>query len=198
MQSKILAWDTILRWSMVTVFFILSFPQAASALPAILMTQDVGSRVNVRSQPTTQAPIVHQGMTGDRLQTLQEAQGDDGFIWYEVRFEDASIQGWVRSDLLQLGTHETPIRTGNYWVGPVGMGLEVTDTQYRFYDEMGNREWEAIATLQSVMDGVVLYGDEYWCHSELPPPELLPGQPPTITQCTENGWEWLKLEGVSP
>lgn len=194
MRSKILTWGTV----MVTGVFTFSFPQIASAQPAILMTQDVGSQVNVRALPTTQAPIVHRGMMGDRLQTLRETSGEDGFTWYEVQFEDADIQGWVRSDLLQLGTHTAPIRPGNYWVGPVGMGLEVTDTQYRFYDEMGSDEWRAIASLESVRDGVVIYEGEYWCHSKLPNPELLPGQSPTVALCTENGWEWLNLEGESP
>ena len=165
---------------------------ATSAMPAILMTHDVGSEVNVRAQPTTQADIVHRGVTGTRLDTLGATSGEDGFVWYNVQFEESGIRGWVRADLLQLGTHEPPIRSGRYWVGPVGMGLEVRGDQYRYYDETGEEDWRSIDDLQYVTDGVVQWGD-YWCHADLPEPEVLPGQSPGISLCTADGWNYNTL-----
>lgn len=161
------------------------------ALPAVLRTQDVGSQVNVRSQPTVESTIVHQGITGDRLNTLADSPGGDGFVWYEVQFEENNVRGWVREDLLQLGTHEAPIRPGRYWVGPVGMGLDVQSTQYRYYDETGDGEWQPLTNLQYVTDGVVVLDGQYWCHAELPEPESRPGQASTIFHCSETGWTWF-------
>lgn len=163
------------------------------ATPAILMTQDVGSEVNVRVQPNSQATILYRGQVGERLNTLDDRPGDDGFVWYKVQFDASGLQGWVREDLLQLGTHEAPFRSGNYWVGPVGMGLEIDGDQYRYYDETGEGEWRSTDELRYVMDGVVLYGGDHWCHADLPKPELLLGQGSSIPQCSVNGWNWLSF-----
>lgn len=76
----------------------ISFPQAAT-----LTGSTPGSRVNVRSAPSTQADTPHYGLVGDRVFLLEQAQGTDGSLWYRVRFESGA-EGWVRGDFVQIAS----------------------------------------------------------------------------------------------
>ena len=73
----------------------------AFAQPARLSGAEPGSRVNVRSAPSTQASSPHYGIVGDRVETLQATQGDDGYTWYYIKFESGA-QGWVRGDFVDV------------------------------------------------------------------------------------------------
>jgi serine/threonine protein kinase, bacterial len=73
-----------------------SFPQVAQ-----LAGQTPGSRVNVRSAPSTRADTPHYGLVGDRVSVLDQAQGDDGRIWYSVQFPSGAT-GWIREEFIEL------------------------------------------------------------------------------------------------
>ncbi|WP_416670483.1 protein kinase domain-containing protein [Egbenema bharatensis] len=73
-----------------------SFPQTAQ-----IIGQTSGSRVNVRSTPSTRANSPHYGLVGDRVTVLEQAQGDDGRTWYSVQFSSGAT-GWIREDFVEL------------------------------------------------------------------------------------------------
>lgn len=79
---------------------------AASAAPAIqvgqsayLSASDPNLSINIRGSASTDAAIQSSGVSGDRVQISNSAQGKDGFTWYEVRL-DSGTAGWVRGDLI--------------------------------------------------------------------------------------------------
>ncbi|WP_253274481.1 hypothetical protein [Nostoc sp. PCC 7107] len=80
------------------------------------------------------------------------------------------------SSLLELSS--TPIKDGFYILGGTDQGLEVRGKQYRYYDEEGNKEWNPISELNSIKEGLVFDGQNYWC---IPPRR-------EIGVCSENGW----------
>ncbi|MCM1982223.1 SH3 domain-containing protein [Lyngbya confervoides] len=67
---------------------------------AQLTSQYAGSKINVRSQPSTQSKIKHYGLKGDRVTLLQQAEGEDSYLWYYLQFEKSKAEGWVRSDFV--------------------------------------------------------------------------------------------------
>jgi uncharacterized protein YraI len=71
------------------------------AAPAYLVGNTPGSRVNVRSGPSTASPVAHYGLVGDRVQTIDSVLGADGYYWYYVEFPSRA-RGWVRGDFLQV------------------------------------------------------------------------------------------------
>lgn len=77
---------------------------SSAARPAELMTSDRSSEINVRSSPSVQAQPLHYGYSGDRVQILQQQQGDDEWLWYYVKFDRSGAMGWVRSDLIRRET----------------------------------------------------------------------------------------------
>ncbi|MBW4442665.1 MAG: protein kinase [Plectolyngbya sp. WJT66-NPBG17] len=72
------------------------FPRSAQ-----LVGQASGSRVNLRSAPSTSANSPSYGLIGDQVVALQQAQGDDGKLWYFVQFPSKAA-GWVREDLVEF------------------------------------------------------------------------------------------------
>ncbi len=73
------------------------FPKSAR-----LTAQEANSRINLRSQPSTQSPDQGYGLVGDPVQVLKQAQGDDGFTWYWVKFDGSGAEGWIRSDFVAI------------------------------------------------------------------------------------------------
>ncbi|WP_196358203.1 SH3 domain-containing protein [Nodosilinea nodulosa] len=67
---------------------------------AYLKTQAEGARVNLRSQPTTQAGARGYGLGGDQITLLRLAEGEGGFSWYYVKFAQSGAEGWVRGDFI--------------------------------------------------------------------------------------------------
>ena len=49
-----------------------------------------------------------------------------------------------------------------FW-GGTDQGLEVAGDRYRYYDEMGEQDWQPIEDLTSIADGVIFDGRNYWC-----------------------------------
>jgi ankyrin repeat protein len=68
---------------------------------AQLKGQVFGSRVNIRSAPSTRSNSPHYGLVGDRVTAFQQAQGDDGYTWYFIEFPSGAT-GWVRSDFIEI------------------------------------------------------------------------------------------------
>lgn len=74
----------------------------AMALPGVLTVRDTGSWINIRSGPSTTSTVRHLGRAGDRIETLTQQRGTDGYTWYYVQFSNTGAQGWVREDLISL------------------------------------------------------------------------------------------------
>lgn len=69
-----------------------------------LTSQDAGARINVRSSPSTSASTPHYGVPGDAVTLQQSTNGDDGYVWYNVRFDASGATGWVRGDFVTMGS----------------------------------------------------------------------------------------------
>jgi len=76
--------------------------------PAQLMSSEPGSRINLRSGPSTSTAARGYGFMGDPVQLLRSAQGSDG-LWYYVKFEKSGAEGWVRSDFVNLAGRGQPL-----------------------------------------------------------------------------------------
>lgn len=79
------------------------------ARPGVLSAQTASSWINVRSNPSTTAPIRHYGKVGDRVEILREARGNDGFSWYYLKFNSSGSEGWIRSDLVRTANVSTRV-----------------------------------------------------------------------------------------
>lgn len=77
---------------------------------AQLIASQPGSRINLRSQPTTGATAKGYGLVGDPVQLLRSAQGSDG-TWYYVKFEQSRAEGWIRGDFINVEGQATPLPT---------------------------------------------------------------------------------------
>lgn len=75
-----------------------AYPPAASP-PSRLIARDPGSSINVREAASLNARIRYIGYPGDPVRIASSAQGDDGYMWYQVQFETGTV-GWVRSDFV--------------------------------------------------------------------------------------------------
>jgi hypothetical protein len=70
------------------------------ASPAVLVGQETGSRVNVRSAPSREANSPSYGLVGDRVEILRQTEGSDGYTWYYIEFRSGA-RGWVRGDFVR-------------------------------------------------------------------------------------------------
>jgi hypothetical protein len=93
---------------------------------------------------------------------------------------DPPFIGTRSFNFLQGSGTSQSITNGNYSMGGTDQGLEVRGDRYRYYDEGGEHEWQPIANLRAIEEGVVFNGENYWC--------LLPASPGAIT-CTSTGWQ---------
>lgn len=71
----------------------------AFAEPAVLAGAQYGSRVNVRSGPSTSTYSPHYGLVGDRVWVINQVEGNDGYSWFYVRFSSGA-EGWIRGDFI--------------------------------------------------------------------------------------------------
>ncbi|MEO0458329.1 MAG: SH3 domain-containing protein [Cyanobacteria bacterium P01_A01_bin.114] len=70
--------------------------------PGVLIGQDADTRINIRQQPTTAAPVSHYGLPGDEVRVRNYTARYEGYVWYQVRFNDSGAEGWVREDLIAI------------------------------------------------------------------------------------------------
>lgn len=71
------------------------------AAPAYIVGGQPGSRINVRSAPSTSAASPHYGLVGDRVQIIDATYSEDGYHWYYVEFASGA-RGWIRGDLVNV------------------------------------------------------------------------------------------------
>lgn len=79
---------------------------------AMLASREAGSPINIRTSASTSAPIQDVGYAGDAIQIQSSTQGDDGYVWYNVR-STSGATGWVRGDLISNTTSASANATGN-------------------------------------------------------------------------------------
>lgn len=77
----------------------LSLALPSVARPATLIAQDAGSRINIRSSPSTRANAPHYGIVGDRIEVMSSVLGADEYNWNYVKFRSGA-KGWVRGDFV--------------------------------------------------------------------------------------------------
>ncbi|MBP0013394.1 MAG: SH3 domain-containing protein [Roseofilum sp. SBFL] len=71
-------------------------------MPEEVILSGMPSRqIDIYAQPTTRSNSPHYGLGGDRVKSLEQVEGDDGYTWYFVRFP-SDATGWVRSDFIRL------------------------------------------------------------------------------------------------
>lgn len=85
----------------------------ASALPVlaedgILRANDPDAEINLRSRSSTQSQVLGVGYVGDRVQILGRERTSDGYTWYQVRFYNSGLTGWIRGDFVQPQGTTTP------------------------------------------------------------------------------------------
>ncbi len=71
--------------------------------PSTLSSQQAGAQINIRSTPSTTAPVLAQGKAGQGVQLLSLTEAEDGYTWYQVRLAPSDQPGWVRGDLVSSG-----------------------------------------------------------------------------------------------
>ncbi len=76
--------------------------------PAQLISSEPGSRINLRSGPSTSTAAKGYGFMGDPVQLLRSTQGSDG-LWYYVKFEKSGAEGWIRSDFINTSGRAQPL-----------------------------------------------------------------------------------------
>lgn len=67
---------------------------------AQLSSKYADSKINVRSQPSTRSKAKHYGFKGDPVTLLKQAEGEGGYVWYYLRFDQSRAEGWVREDFV--------------------------------------------------------------------------------------------------
>jgi len=61
----------------------------------VRVTMDPGQQLSVRALPGTDAPLVTRVNAGDEFTVVAGPQSADGFIWYQIRSDDGSVEGWA-------------------------------------------------------------------------------------------------------
>ncbi|MBW4465813.1 MAG: SH3 domain-containing protein [Pegethrix bostrychoides GSE-TBD4-15B] len=69
---------------------------------AYLVSSSANSPINVRDDASTRAYARHIGYAGDRVEVLERSIGEDGYMWYFVRFTVSNATGWVRGDFISI------------------------------------------------------------------------------------------------
>lgn len=64
-----------------------------------LTAREPGSTINIREYASPNSRVRYRANPGDPVQIWGSAQGEDGQMWYQVRFSSGAV-GWVRSDLV--------------------------------------------------------------------------------------------------
>jgi len=70
-------------------------PEAAQLIAA-----SPEARINLRSQPSTEAAAQGYGLVGDAVDLLRQVSGTDGYGWYYVEFDQSGAKGWIREDFI--------------------------------------------------------------------------------------------------
>ncbi|MBD1874858.1 hypothetical protein H6F75_15330 [Nodosilinea sp. FACHB-131] len=148
------------------------------------ITIELDGATTVEQHGTESSSVLYRGQfsnplileDGERLRiegnTISKIS-EDGDVISGCNGEDEPCE----SELYEA-TASPPILDGLYVMGGTDQGLEVFGDQYRYYDEMGEKEWNPLVELTYIQQGVISDGENYWC---LPRPD-------EAGVCTENGW----------
>lgn len=72
-----------------------------------LYSNSFDARINIRSAPSIQGRILHQGLPGELVQVVRALRGDGGHNWHYVEFP-SGLEGWVREDVLIIWEDQDP------------------------------------------------------------------------------------------
>jgi hypothetical protein len=76
-----------------------------------LTSKQSGSRINIRQGPGSNYAIQHYGISGDKIDILNDggnpnkfksARDREGDTWYQIGFPKSRAYGWIRADFLNL------------------------------------------------------------------------------------------------
>lgn len=84
--------------------------QIATPTQGVLKTNsDTINIVNIRSGPSLNRRVIHQGKEGDKVKILDQTKpAGDTHTWYKVKFgSEADDIGWVREDVIEV-TYTNP------------------------------------------------------------------------------------------
>ena len=79
-------------------------PQVGEAQPVsraprvgdrVRVTMDSGLQLTVRALPGTDGPLLTRVDTGREFTVINGPQNADGFVWYQIRADDGSLEGWA-------------------------------------------------------------------------------------------------------
>lgn len=78
--------------------------QPAAALPGYIAGQEYGSRVTLRSGPSTGNSSLGYGLVGQDVELLDRVFNDyDGSWWVQVQFYESGAVGWIHGSY--IGTY---------------------------------------------------------------------------------------------
>ena len=140
-------------------------PLPSSAAPAVLDASDPGSRINIRSDPSSSSTALHYGLPGDQVDILRNQTGDDGYLWHFVRFDVSGAEGWVRGDLLRLVASDNLGQTFtserfNFRLRYPSSYIVDTTYENRYPDE-GHINLYSDLAYQAIRSGVVGDGEDF-------------------------------------
>lgn len=76
-----------------------SNPQPVNRAPQVgervVVTMPAGGQLSVRSAPGIQATLITRVNPGAQFTVLAGPQQANGFVWYQVRADDGSVEGWA-------------------------------------------------------------------------------------------------------
>lgn len=78
----------------------IAYGQIAYGPYATLISQDASSPINVRDGASVNTYARHIGYAGDRVEILDRLAGNDGYMWFQVRFLVSNATGWIRGDYI--------------------------------------------------------------------------------------------------
>lgn len=163
-----------------TMALAVSLGVPALAYPARLVGETPGSPVNVRSAPSVNASSPSYGLVGDRIEVLNDTQGDDGFTWYYVRFPASGAEGWIRGDFVQsINDPNPPVRWSHTYIcGGYTITLEDTGGTFAYRSRSsdgnldlynGRRENTGYSWLYSFENSNTVYQvEDAWASEQFP------------------------------
>ncbi|MBD1997678.1 hypothetical protein H6G00_13745 [Leptolyngbya sp. FACHB-541] len=67
-----------------------------------LVADSSAARINLRDEPRANLPTRRYGLVGDQVLIQDSTTGEDGYIWYNVQFEESGAIGWIRGDFVSV------------------------------------------------------------------------------------------------
>jgi len=135
------SWRSTLFKNASATLLALTIGLPALAVPARITGATPGSEVNVRTQPSLNAPSPSYGLVGDRVEVIRSTTGSDGYLWHYVRFAQSGAEGWIRGDFIEIIGSEPPSSrwSHTYACGPYTITLAETSPEVYSYRSRSNQ-----------------------------------------------------------